>query len=50
MIYLIEKIEKIASKIYRADEVLASKPIRDQLQLWENDGYEFTYLYGKNSI
>ena len=36
---LIEKIEKIASKIYRADEVLASKPIRDQLQLWENDGY-----------
>ena len=36
---LIEKIEKIAKKIYRADEVLASKPIRDQLQLWENDGY-----------
>ena len=36
---LIEKIEKIATKIYRADEVLASKPIRDQLQLWENDGY-----------
>ena len=36
---LIEKIEKIAAKIYRADEVLASKPIRDQLQLWENDGY-----------
>ena len=36
---LIEKIEKIATKIYRADEVLATKPIRDQLQLWENDGY-----------
>ena len=36
---LIEKVEKIATKIYRADEVLASKPIRDQLQLWENDGY-----------
>ena len=36
---LIAKIEKIATKIYRADEVLASKPIRDQLQLWENDGY-----------
>ncbi len=36
---LIEKIAKIAKKIYRADEVLASKPIRDQLQLWENDGY-----------
>ena len=36
---LIEKIERIAKKVYRADEVLASKPIRDQLQLWENDGY-----------
>ena len=36
---LIEKIERIAKKIYRADEVLASKPIRDQLQLWESDGY-----------
>ena len=36
---LIEKIERIAKKIYRADEVLVSKPIRDQLQLWENDGY-----------
>ncbi|MDC3170270.1 formate--tetrahydrofolate ligase [Paracoccaceae bacterium] len=36
---LIEKIEKIAKKIYRSDEVLASKSIRDQLQLWENDGY-----------
>ena len=36
---LIEKIERVAKKIYRADEVLASKPIRDQLQLWENDGY-----------
>jgi formate--tetrahydrofolate ligase len=36
---LIEKIERIAKKIYRADEVLASKPIKDQLQLWENDGY-----------
>ena len=36
---LIEKIERIAKKIYRADEVLAGKSIRDQLQLWENDGY-----------
>ncbi len=36
---LIEKIERVAKKIYRADEVLASKTIRDQLQLWENDGY-----------
>ncbi len=36
---LIEKVEKVAKKIYRADEVLANKTIRDQLQLWENDGY-----------
>ena len=36
---LIEKIESVAKKIYKADEVLANKSIRDQLQLWENDGY-----------
>ena len=36
---LIEKIERVAKKIYRADEVLANKSIKDQLQLWENDGY-----------
>ena len=36
---LIEKIERVSKKIYRADEVLANKSIRDQLQLWENDGY-----------
>ena len=36
---LIEKIERVAKKIYRADEVLANKTIRDQLQQWENDGY-----------
>ncbi len=36
---LIEKIERVAKKIYRADEVLANKTIRDQLHLWENDGY-----------
>ena len=36
---LIEKIERVAKKIYRADEVLASKAIRDQLHLWEKDGY-----------
>ena len=36
---LIEKIERVAKKIYRADEVLVNKSIRDQLQLWENDGY-----------
>ncbi len=36
---LIKKIERVAKKIYRADEVLANKSIRDQLQLWENDGY-----------
>jgi formate--tetrahydrofolate ligase len=36
---LFEKIEIIAKNIYRADEVLASKPIRDQLKLWEDAGY-----------
>ena len=36
---LFEKIETIAKRIYRADEVLADKKIRDQLRLWEDQGY-----------
>ncbi|MDE4144131.1 MAG: formate--tetrahydrofolate ligase [Pseudophaeobacter sp. bin_em_oilr2.035] len=36
---LFEKIERIAKGIYRADEVLADKKIRDQLKLWEDQGY-----------
>jgi len=36
---LFEKIETIAKRIYRADEVLADKKIRDQLRQWEAQGY-----------
>ena len=36
---LFEKIETIAKRIYRADEVLADMKIRDQLRLWEEQGY-----------
>ncbi len=36
---LFEKIERVAKSIYRADEVLADKKIRDQLRLWEEQGY-----------
>ena len=36
---LMEKIETIARKIYRADEVIADKKIRDQLGMWEEQGY-----------
>ena len=36
---LFEKIETIARRIYRADEVLADKKIRDQLRRWEAEGY-----------
>ncbi len=36
---LFEKIETIAKRIYRADEVLADKKIRDQLKQWEDAGY-----------
>ncbi len=36
---LFEKVETIAKRIYRADEVLADKKIRDQLKLWEEQGY-----------
>ena len=36
---LFDKIERIAKSIYRADEVIADKKIRDQLKLWEEQGY-----------
>ena len=36
---LFEKVETIAKRIYRADEVLADKKIRDQLAQWEEQGY-----------
>ncbi len=36
---LLKKIEIIAKKIYRADEVLADKIIRNQLKQWENEGH-----------
>lgn len=36
---LFKKMETIAKRIYRADEVLADKKIRDQLKQWEEQGY-----------
>jgi formate--tetrahydrofolate ligase len=36
---LLEKIETIAKRIYRADEVLVDKKIRNQLTQWEQQGY-----------
>ncbi|MGI9486149.1 MAG: formate--tetrahydrofolate ligase [Geminicoccaceae bacterium] len=36
---LMQKIETIATRIYRADEVVADKKIRDQLKQWEDAGY-----------
>ena len=36
---LFEKIETIAKKIYRADEVLANHSIKEQLLAWEKAGY-----------
>jgi formate--tetrahydrofolate ligase len=36
---LFGKIERVATAIYRADEVLADKKIRDQLRTWEEAGY-----------
>ncbi|MHA6346728.1 formate--tetrahydrofolate ligase [Roseivivax sp. CAU 1761] len=36
---LAEKIQTIAKRIYRADEALMDKKIRDQLHLWEEQGY-----------
>ncbi|WP_113911073.1 formate--tetrahydrofolate ligase [Roseovarius dicentrarchi] len=36
---LFEKIETIAKNIYHADGVVADSKIRDQLKLWEEQGY-----------
>ena len=36
---LFEKIEIVCKKIYRANEVVADKAIRDQLKAWEDSGY-----------
>ncbi len=36
---LFEKIETIARRIYRADEVVADLKVRDQLREWEAQGY-----------
>ncbi len=36
---LFEKIETVAKRIYRADEVLADQKIRNQLKDWEAQGY-----------
>jgi len=36
---LAEKIQTIAKRIYRADEALMDKKIRDQLKTWEDQGY-----------
>jgi formate--tetrahydrofolate ligase len=36
---LLQKIETIAKKIYRADGITAEKSIRDQLKTWEDMGY-----------
>ncbi|MGR3322124.1 MAG: formate--tetrahydrofolate ligase [Pseudooceanicola sp.] len=36
---LFEKIETIAHRIYRANDVMADKKVRDQLKAWEDAGY-----------
>ncbi|SFG62108.1 formate--tetrahydrofolate ligase [Sulfitobacter dubius] len=36
---LLQKIETIAKRIYRADEVLADQKVRNQLKDWEAQGY-----------
>ena len=36
---LFEKIETVAKRVYRADEVVADKKISDQLKSWEDQGY-----------
>ena len=38
-IHLIDKIKHIAKEIYRADDIIADSKIRDQLKLFEQQGY-----------
>ena len=45
---LFDKIEKIAKEIYDAQDVIADKKIRDQLKLFEDNGYgEFPICVAK---
>ena len=45
---LFDKIEKIAKEIYDAQDVIADKKIRDQLKLYEDNGYgEFPICVAK---
>jgi len=36
---LMEKIETVAKRIYRAEEVIADRKVRDQLAAWEDAGF-----------
>src|SRR5690606_20831474 len=36
---LFDKINTIATRIYRADEAIADSAVRNQLHQWERDGY-----------
>ena len=36
---LFQKINTIATRIYRAEEAIADKSVREQLKKWEEDGY-----------
>lgn len=36
---LFEKIETIAKRVYRANDVMADKKVRNQLRAWEEQGY-----------
>ena len=36
---LFDKVKTIAREIYRADDVVADKSVRDQLKAWEAAGY-----------
>ena len=40
-ISLADKIQTVCKRIYRADEALMDKKIRDQLRLWEEQGYGY---------
>jgi formate--tetrahydrofolate ligase len=47
---LFEKIETIAKRIYRADEVLADQKIRTQLKDWEGGLWQPAGLHGQDAV
>ncbi len=46
-----DKVRTIAKEIYRADDIVADKSVRDQLKAFEAQGYgKFPHLHGQDAV